>query len=165
MYILTNYTRYLYHNTPPQLDEMEDGFGTKRVNINMQLRMDWNGLGWRGFIKISSCWFALATCMSLMNPFLTWSLTVWQSISTCLALSWKTGLVAMCIANLLSQKSLAHVCTLIWRLVRRCWRQSNSHVAWAILLYSAYVLLRLTTSCFLTSKWWESFLDKHNIQI
>jgi hypothetical protein len=82
---------------------------------------------------------------------LAWILsrTTWQSISICLVLSWKTGLAAMCIADLLSQYMRIGDSWGIRKSCRRYNRHWPSQAAWAKTRYSASDDDLETTNCFL----------------
>ena len=53
------------------------------------------GWGKRSFVKKSASCSLEETCRSLRMPAWSFSLTIWQSMSKYLVLSWKTGLAAM----------------------------------------------------------------------
>lgn len=60
----------------------------------------------------------------------------WQSMSTCLDLSWHVGLFASCIADLLSHSTIDYVIE-IPKAMSNCFSHSNSEARVASALYSA----------------------------
>ncbi|WZZ40605.1 hypothetical protein YC2023_036864 [Brassica napus] len=76
-------------------------------------------------------------------------LTLWQSTSICLVISWKTELLAMCIAAWLSQCIVIGVVTSIPKSLRSPLIQINSLVSFLIALYSVSALEQDTTFYFL----------------
>lgn len=109
--------------------------------------MKWTRVKW--LCQDISMLIARGNMKGCMKPFLIWSRTVWQSISTCFVCSWNTGLLAICVADLLSQNSLAEVHTMTFKSLRSWWSHKSSHVTRAMLRYYASVLFLLTVFCFL----------------
>jgi len=85
---------------------------------------------------------------SLRHPWFTFSRTMWQSISMCLVRSWKTGLQAIWMADLLSQYKVAGWMKGTWKSCRRYVSHWSSHVVDAKARYSASEELFETVGCF-----------------
>lgn len=64
--------------------------------MNPNLEMAWEyQVGCKALLKTLACWREVGTWDKDINPFVNFSQTKWQSNSTCLVRSWKTGLDAM----------------------------------------------------------------------
>lgn len=85
----------------------------------------------------------------MINPCWTFSLTKWQSISTCLVISWNIVFSAMAIADLLSQNKVVGHLGCIPRSKRRYHSHWISHAPAARLLYSASEEDLYIVCCFL----------------
>ena len=66
-------------------------------------KLEWNRRGGRALVKMSANWCDDEIGKRCMRPASNFLRTIWQSISKCFVLSWKTGLAAMCSALWLSQ--------------------------------------------------------------
>ena len=79
---------------------------------------------------------------------ITMSLIKWHSTSICFVRSWRTGLLAICIATWLLQ-FITIGCYRWHPFQKRDWIHISSQAVWVMTLYSASTLDRATTFCFL----------------
>ena len=103
--------------------------------------LNWEGK--RGKAKTSASWVDIPTCRVLIKPLTILSRTWRQSNS------WKTGLLATCIAAVESQKKATTLGCGACNSPRRFTIQMNSLTAIYIALYSDSAEEWETTSCFL----------------
>ena len=103
----------------------------------------------KDFVRQSASWSADGIYRTLSAPRITWSQIKCTSISMCLVMAWKTGLVARAPALKLSHHKIGLVVLEIPSLESKCVSQIIYELAWANARYSNYVLERATALCFL----------------
>lgn len=124
----------------------------KWKGVSWMLSVDnklWNWVLWRTLVKMLASWSTLRMYRTSSFRCKTLSLMKWASISMCLVLAWKIGLVARCPILMLSHQIMG---------AEKHW-QCNSfnrdcyHVSFAVQCTSAWyfdlVLNRSTIFCFL----------------
>ena len=120
----------------------------KAENINLLVTSWWRVLG-RAFVNISANWFRVETWGKVIFSVTTCWRKKWQSISMCFILSWKTGLLAILIALVLSPWRGVELPTMTPNSQRRRRSQMISALANNITQYSASAEDFETVVCFL----------------
>jgi len=118
-------------NSPPQVGGL---YISPKPNLNNKELKGW---GRRDLVKKSASWFCEEIGRSFMIPAASFSLTMWQSISKCLVLSWNTGLADIWRALWLSQYNTGTLVHVICRSFKRYNSHWSSQVAAPRALYSA----------------------------
>ena len=103
----------------------------------------------KGLVRRSANWSWVCTCWTWRLPFCTKSHTKWRSIWMCFMREWLTGLKLRCVAPRLSQRSWGGAETGKASSLSKVASHRVSEAALARALYSASVLDRATTRCFL----------------
>lgn len=133
-------------NTPPQAQEWwSEGWALTILSLERRTQ-NWEGE--RALVRISAYWSIAGTWTTLRSLLSTLSRTKNRSNSMCLVRVWRTGLWERATVLRLSQK-IVGVEWVMWSSNNKVWIQTTSTVTWARLRYSASVLDRATTVCFL----------------
>ena len=103
----------------------------------------------RALVRIFAVCRTVGVYNNLTSPSLTFSLIKWRSISICLVQSWCTGFLIMFIAAWLSQHIFIGFSNGIFSSPSNLFNQIPSHIPCGTALYSAFALLRDTTTYFL----------------
>lgn len=131
---------YLLHSPSNWCGKIED--------INLLVRSWWRCLG-SALVKISANWLKEETWGRVIFLVTTCWRMKWQSISMCFVLSWKTGLLAILVALVLSPWRGVELPTGIPNSHKRRWSQIISALAEDIARYSASAEDFETVVCFL----------------